>query len=541
MRGDVKALQRRRGVARTSAPSSARQVVADSIVRQYEGESALRGRPGRSSRRTRAPFLSQLSTMSAFNDLQSSRYATTPPSSRRSTSAQDATSSAARQGGRDREGWPRRTRPRSTTSWPRPRSCSASSRPTQRRRLTEASRGIHAGSRPTCRRPGRAAAAVHFAMAQVGERLRLRRRRPERLRLLRPDHGGLGRRRASGCRTPPAPSTAPGTHVSPSQLQPGDLVFYYSPISHVGMYIGNGMIVNAENPSAGVKVDRPLLDAVRRRGPPWLTPRPRALLRREGRSPTLGGWPAFRCSWLGVLGWSPGWRCDPSTYHAPLDRPTGPQASAGGRLRPAATAGVRRRRDDAGGRGPARRRRRGGRRDLAGVVRNGRALHGPRLRPALRRRGRVAWPPTAPGRPSSTRSLAVRRLRPATGPARGPGPVRRARRPPGHRRRSAGETGARPLWLSGPVQVRRTPTTLVLVPGPGRAGRPDRRARRRRGARRSAGCCRAGAAPGRGGAGLAATASRRPCTPPGAVRRHRGGHHRRGRLAARAARRCTSS
>jgi cell wall-associated NlpC family hydrolase len=40
--------------------------------------------------------------------------------------------------------------------------------------------------------------------------------------------------------------------VSSSQLQPGDLVFYYSPVSHVGMYIGNGKIVNAENPSVGV-------------------------------------------------------------------------------------------------------------------------------------------------------------------------------------------------------------------------------------------------------------------------------------------------
>jgi cell wall-associated NlpC family hydrolase len=40
-----------------------------------------------------------------------------------------------------------------------------------------------------------------------------------------------------------------GRAVSPSQLAPGDLVFYYSPISHVGMYIGNGQIVNA--PSAG--------------------------------------------------------------------------------------------------------------------------------------------------------------------------------------------------------------------------------------------------------------------------------------------------
>ena len=45
-----------------------------------------------------------------------------------------------------------------------------------------------------------------------------------------------------------------GTPVSESQLQPGDLVFYYSPMSHVGMYIGNGQIVNAENPSAGVKI-----------------------------------------------------------------------------------------------------------------------------------------------------------------------------------------------------------------------------------------------------------------------------------------------
>jgi cell wall-associated NlpC family hydrolase len=40
-----------------------------------------------------------------------------------------------------------------------------------------------------------------------------------------------------------------GRAVSATDLAPGDLVFYYSPISHVGMYIGNGQIVNA--PSAG--------------------------------------------------------------------------------------------------------------------------------------------------------------------------------------------------------------------------------------------------------------------------------------------------
>lgn len=46
-----------------------------------------------------------------------------------------------------------------------------------------------------------------------------------------------------------------GTPISStSELQPGDLVFYYSPISHVGMYIGDGQIVHAANPSSGVTV-----------------------------------------------------------------------------------------------------------------------------------------------------------------------------------------------------------------------------------------------------------------------------------------------
>ena len=45
-----------------------------------------------------------------------------------------------------------------------------------------------------------------------------------------------------------------GVHVSSGDLQPGDLVFYYSPISHVGIYIGNGLIVHAANPGVGVLV-----------------------------------------------------------------------------------------------------------------------------------------------------------------------------------------------------------------------------------------------------------------------------------------------
>jgi len=38
-----------------------------------------------------------------------------------------------------------------------------------------------------------------------------------------------------------------GRAVSKSELKPGDLIFWYHPIHHVGMYIGNGKIVHARN------------------------------------------------------------------------------------------------------------------------------------------------------------------------------------------------------------------------------------------------------------------------------------------------------
>ena len=50
-----------------------------------------------------------------------------------------------------------------------------------------------------------------------------------------------------------------GQRVSRSDLQPGDLVFFYSPISHVGLYIGNGMMVHARTfgqPVAVTSVDQ---------------------------------------------------------------------------------------------------------------------------------------------------------------------------------------------------------------------------------------------------------------------------------------------
>jgi cell wall-associated NlpC family hydrolase len=43
-----------------------------------------------------------------------------------------------------------------------------------------------------------------------------------------------------------------GIHVSRDQLEPGDLVFFFADISHVGMYIGDGLMVDA--PSTGQQV-----------------------------------------------------------------------------------------------------------------------------------------------------------------------------------------------------------------------------------------------------------------------------------------------
>lgn len=46
-----------------------------------------------------------------------------------------------------------------------------------------------------------------------------------------------------------------GTYVSRSNLQPGDLVMFGSPINHVAIYIGGGQIIHASTPSTGVRID----------------------------------------------------------------------------------------------------------------------------------------------------------------------------------------------------------------------------------------------------------------------------------------------
>jgi cell wall-associated NlpC family hydrolase len=62
--------------------------------------------------------------------------------------------------------------------------------------------------------------------------------------------------RAAGIALPHSSSmqSRMGTPVSKANLQPGDLVFFYSPVSHVGMYIGNGQMVHASTYGQPVKV-----------------------------------------------------------------------------------------------------------------------------------------------------------------------------------------------------------------------------------------------------------------------------------------------
>jgi cell wall-associated NlpC family hydrolase len=113
---------------------------------------------------------------------------------------------------------------------------------------------------------GGAAAAVQFAMAQVGDAYVYGAAGPDAY-----DCSGLTMMAwaQAGVALPHSSSAqlGSGTPVSVGALQPGDLVAYYSPVSHIGMYVGNGMIVHAANPSTGVNMapvgSMPISGAVR--------------------------------------------------------------------------------------------------------------------------------------------------------------------------------------------------------------------------------------------------------------------------------------
>ncbi|GAA4366731.1 C40 family peptidase [Nocardioides caricicola] len=238
-----------------------REQVQDAIVRQYEGQSlAAVGQVVVSE--DSQDFLAQLSTMSAFNDMQSQlfdEYAT-------ELKSLDIRADATERRAEDIAALEEKL---------------AAEKKTAEEKLAEAEALLadlkaeereDILSRGTVRMPsdvpasGSAAAAVAYAMAQVGDAYVYGAAGPSAF-----DCSGLTMMAwgAAGVGLPHSSSAqySSGPHVAASDLQPGDLVFYYSPISHVGMYIGNGLIVHAANPGTGVVVSglysMPYVGAVR--------------------------------------------------------------------------------------------------------------------------------------------------------------------------------------------------------------------------------------------------------------------------------------
>ncbi len=105
----------------------------------------------------------------------------------------------------------------------------------------------------------KAAAAIAFACAQLGKPYRWGGGGPGSY-----DCSGLTRAAwaAAGVSLPhnAAMQASSGTRVSADSLQPGDLVFFYSPISHTGIYIGKGLMVHAPSSGDVVKIASARLD-----------------------------------------------------------------------------------------------------------------------------------------------------------------------------------------------------------------------------------------------------------------------------------------
>ncbi|MGK5638598.1 NlpC/P60 family protein [Streptomyces sp. URMC 126] len=106
-----------------------------------------------------------------------------------------------------------------------------------------------AGHAPT----GRAAQAVAFAYGALGKPYVWGATGPSGY-----DCSGLTQAawRAAGVALPRTTYTQinSGRRVSRSRLAPGDLVFFYSGVSHVGLYIGGGKMIHAPHPGAPVSI-----------------------------------------------------------------------------------------------------------------------------------------------------------------------------------------------------------------------------------------------------------------------------------------------
>ncbi|WP_036491003.1 MULTISPECIES: C40 family peptidase [Nocardioides] len=263
LRKDLSAL--RSDEQRQSARLDAvRGEVADSILRGYQGESistvgqvVVSDDPG--------AFLGQLSTMSGFNSLQDNMFDAYSTELEALDLRRDATADRAAEIAETTDDLAAEKKT-IDTKLEEAEDLLADLEAEERERLMTSSRSETTRMPASVPASGRAAAAISYAMAQVGDAYVYGATGDNAF-----DCSGLTMRAwgAAGVGLPHSSSAqyGSGPHISASALQPGDLVFYYSPISHVGMYIGNGMIVHAANPGTGVAVSglhsMPYVGAVR--------------------------------------------------------------------------------------------------------------------------------------------------------------------------------------------------------------------------------------------------------------------------------------
>jgi cell wall-associated NlpC family hydrolase len=247
LQGDLVSLQADQQ-RQDSSLEAARENLQDSIVSSYEGQS-LSAVGIVANTDDADSFVSNLSTMAAYNDLQSQLFATFSTEAKALLLREKATEQRAAeiQHKQDELAAEKKT---IDARYAEAKELLGKLKAEEREALL---------SRDSVRMPsgvdasGRAAIAIRYAMAQVGKAYVYGAAGPSAF-----DCSGLMMMAwaQAGISLPHSSSAqyGVGRHVSSNDLQPGDLVFYYSPISHVGMYIGNGLIVEAANPGAGVRV-----------------------------------------------------------------------------------------------------------------------------------------------------------------------------------------------------------------------------------------------------------------------------------------------
>jgi cell wall-associated NlpC family hydrolase len=247
---DLKALETDQA-RQQAVVDAARSQVEGSIVDQYTGQGlSAAGQVFVSD--DPSGFLSQLTTMSEFNNLQTAKFDDYTVALK----ALDIRQAETKQRQADAQALRKKLADEKSSvdsNYDEAKQLLDKLEADQQAAIAEASRSSDITRLPDIPASGRAAAAVAYARAQLGKAYVYGAAGPNAF-----DCSGLTMMawRQAGVSLPHSSSAqfSSGPHVATSDLQPGDLVFYYSPISHVGIYIGGGMVLHAANPSAGVEI-----------------------------------------------------------------------------------------------------------------------------------------------------------------------------------------------------------------------------------------------------------------------------------------------